>query len=40
MIAVGRTDSGVPSKLSILRLKLDRTPIYKICISNIGFGKQ
>ncbi len=29
-----------PAKLSIVRLKFDRTPIYKICISGIGFGKQ
>jgi len=29
-----------PSKLSIVRLKFDRTPIYKICISAVGFGKQ
>ena len=29
-----------PAKLIIVRLKFDRTPIYKICISAIGFGKQ
>jgi len=29
-----------PAKLSIVRLKFDRTPTYKICISGIGFGKQ
>lgn len=29
-----------PSKLAVVRLKFDRTPIYKICISGIGFGKQ
>ena len=29
-----------PAKLSIVRLKFDRTPMYKICISGIGFGKQ
>jgi dienelactone hydrolase len=29
-----------PAKLSIVRLKFDRTPIYKICISAVGFGKQ
>ncbi len=29
-----------PAKLSVVRLKFDRTPIYKICISGIGFGKQ
>jgi dienelactone hydrolase len=29
-----------PAKLSIVRLKFDRTPMYKICISSIGFGKQ
>jgi dienelactone hydrolase len=28
------------AKLSIVRLKFDRTPMYKICISAIGFGKQ
>jgi hypothetical protein len=29
-----------PSKLNVVRLKFDRTPMYKICISGIGFGKQ
>jgi dienelactone hydrolase len=29
-----------PAKLSIVRLKFDRTPMYKICISAIGFGRQ
>ena len=29
-----------PAKLSVVRLKFDRTPMYKICISAIGFGKQ
>ncbi|MGB9465674.1 MAG: hypothetical protein WBR10_11220 [Candidatus Acidiferrum sp.] len=29
-----------PAKLSIVRLKFDRTPMYKICISGVGFGKQ
>jgi len=29
-----------PAKLSIVRLRFDRTPMYKICISAIGFGKQ
>jgi hypothetical protein len=29
-----------PAKLSIVRLEFDRTPMYKICISSIGFGKQ
>ena len=29
-----------PAKLSIVRLKFDRTPMYKICISGIGFGRQ
>jgi dienelactone hydrolase len=29
-----------PAKLSVVRFKFDRTPIYKICISAIGFGKQ
>ena len=29
-----------PAKLSVVRLKFDRTTMYKICISYIGFGKQ
>jgi dienelactone hydrolase len=29
-----------PAKLSVVRLRFDRTPMYKICISGIGFGKQ
>jgi hypothetical protein len=29
-----------PAKLSVVRLKFDRTTIYKICISAVGFGKQ
>jgi hypothetical protein len=29
-----------PAKLRIMRRKFDRTPMYKICISSIGFGKQ
>ena len=29
-----------PSKLRIVRLMFDRTPMYKLCISSIGFGKQ
>jgi hypothetical protein len=29
-----------PAKLSIVRLKFDRTPMYEICINGIGFGKQ
>lgn len=29
-----------PAKLTVVRLKFDRTPMYKICISGIGFGKQ
>jgi dienelactone hydrolase len=29
-----------PAKLSVVRLKFDRNPMYKICISAIGFGKQ
>jgi len=29
-----------PGKLSAVRLKFDRTPMYKICISGIGFGRQ
>jgi len=28
------------AKLSIVRLKFDRTPMYKICISSVGFGKE
>jgi dienelactone hydrolase len=28
-----------PAKLSIVRLKFDRTAMYKICISGVGFGK-
>jgi dienelactone hydrolase len=29
-----------PARLSIVRLKFDRTVMYKICISQVGFGKQ
>lgn len=29
-----------PAKLTAVRLKFDRTPMYEICISSIGFGKQ
>lgn len=29
-----------PAKLTTVRLKFDRTPMYEICISSIGFGKQ
>jgi dienelactone hydrolase len=29
-----------PATLNVVRLKFDRTPMYKICISAIGFGKQ
>ena len=29
-----------PARLGIVRLKFDRTPMYKICISAIGFGRQ
>jgi len=29
-----------PAKLNIVRLKFDRTPMYKICISQVGFGKE
>ena len=29
-----------PAKLSIVKLKFDRTTMYKICISGVGFGKQ
>lgn len=28
------------AKLSIVRLKFDRAPMYEICISSIGFGRQ
>ncbi|HKW56220.1 MAG TPA: hypothetical protein VJN42_02595 [Candidatus Acidoferrum sp.] len=29
-----------PGKLSIVRFKFDRTPMYKICLSGIGFARQ
>jgi dienelactone hydrolase len=29
-----------PAKLSVVRLKFDRTPMYEICISQVGFGKE
>ncbi len=29
-----------PAKLTTVRLRFDRVPMYKICISAIGFGKQ
>jgi dienelactone hydrolase len=29
-----------PAKLSIVRLKFDRTAMYEICISGVGFGRQ
>lgn len=29
-----------PAKLSVVRLKFDRTPMYKICITQVGFGKE
>jgi dienelactone hydrolase len=29
-----------PAKLSTVRLKFDRTPMYEICISQVGFGKE
>ncbi|HYL63859.1 MAG TPA: hypothetical protein VE077_14665 [Candidatus Methylomirabilis sp.] len=29
-----------PARLSVVRLKFDRTPMYKICISGIGFARQ
>ena len=38
--STGNSKPFDPAKLSIVRLKFDRTPIYKICISAIGFGKQ
>ena len=41
--ALSSTDNSKPfdpAKLTVVRLKFDRTPIYKICISGIGFGKQ
>jgi dienelactone hydrolase len=36
----GKCRTFDPTKLSVVRLKFDRTPMYKICISGIGFGKQ
>jgi dienelactone hydrolase len=29
-----------PAKLTSVTLRFDRTPMYKICISGVGFGKQ
>ena len=29
-----------PAKLASVTLRFDRTPMYKICISGVGFGKQ
>ncbi len=29
-----------PRKLSVVRLKFDKTPMSVICISGIGLGKQ
>lgn len=29
-----------PAKLSLVRLKFDRTPMYKICVSGIGFAHR
>jgi dienelactone hydrolase len=40
MICKDKCPAFDPAKLSVVRLKFDRTPMYKICISAIGFGKQ
>jgi dienelactone hydrolase len=29
-----------PAKLSVVRLKFDRTPMAEICLSSVGFGRQ
>jgi dienelactone hydrolase len=36
----GQCKAFDPAKLGVVRLKFDRTPMYKICISGIGFGKH
>jgi len=38
--AVDTSKPFEPAKLAVVRLKFDRTPMYKICISGVGFGKQ
>jgi hypothetical protein len=38
--AVNTSKPFDPAKLAVVRLKFDRTPMYKICISGVGFGKQ
>ena len=40
MICKDKCRAFDPAKLSVVRLRFDRTPMYKICISGIGFGKQ
>jgi dienelactone hydrolase len=40
MVCKDKCPAFDPAKLSIVRLRFDRTPMYKICISGIGFGKQ
>lgn len=40
MICKDKCPAFDPAKLSVVRLRFDRTPMYKICISGIGFGKQ
>lgn len=39
MICKDKCPAFDPAKLSVVRLRFDRTPMYKICISSIGFGK-
>jgi dienelactone hydrolase len=36
----GKCKAFDPARLTVVRLKFDRTPRYKICIGGIGFGKQ
>ncbi len=40
MICKDKCPAFDPVKLSVVRLKFDRTPMYEICISGVGFGKQ
>jgi hypothetical protein len=40
MICKDKCPAFDPAKLSVVRLRFDRTSMYKICISGIGFGKQ
>jgi len=40
MICKDKCPAFDPAKLAIVRLRFDRAPMYKICISGIGFGKQ